>query len=79
MHYIKEISFSYANVQLLEPKLVRVHVFRDIVLDMPQAREVTEAIGMLTDGREALIILRAHPAARFTPEAMKFSSSEEGL
>jgi hypothetical protein len=74
----REIVFSHSRVQLLDSNLVKVDIFGDII-DLAEAREMNEAIGMLCSNGRTLVLLTAKPECKFTPGAMKFSSSQEGL
>jgi hypothetical protein len=79
MHIIKEVTFSFAKVQLLEPALVKLDIFGDVFIDLEEARQLNDAIGIVSDHQQCLVLITAGHGSRFSPQAMKFSASDEGL
>lgn len=79
MQLIQEIVFSYARVQLFDTKLIRLEIFGNQVIGKAEAREMNNAIGILSRGKESLVLILADEIATFSKEAMAFSASEEGL
>jgi hypothetical protein len=78
MQLIQEIIFSYAKVQLLESKLIRLEIFGDVTIGKAEAKEMNDAIGILSGGRESLVLMVADEVTSFNKEAMEFSAGEEG-
>lgn len=79
MQLLQEIKFNYAKVQLFDTKIVRIEVAGDVVIGKEQAKEMTEAIGVLSKGKEILVMICADEISRFNKEAMAYSASPEGL
>ena len=79
MKLTQEIVFGYAKVQLLESKLVRIEVFGNLIIDIKRIKELNDAIGVLSKGKEILVVMLADEMAQFNKEAMDFSASDEGL
>ncbi|PBQ31289.1 hypothetical protein CNR22_05760 [Sphingobacteriaceae bacterium] len=78
MKILQEIIFSYAKVQLLDAKLVRIEVFGELVIDGKRTKELNDAIGILSKGKEILVLMMAEELTQVNEEAMAFSASEEG-
>ena len=79
MQLIQEIIFSYAKVQLFDSKLIRLEIFGNIIVGRTEAKEMNDAIGVLSKGKENLVMMVADEITQFDKEAMEFSASEEGL
>jgi hypothetical protein len=79
MQLLQEIKFSYATVKLFSNKLIRIEIFGDVTVSREQAKEMNDAIGVLSKGRESMIMILADEITRFSKEAQEFSASEEGL
>jgi hypothetical protein len=79
MQLLQEIKFSYARVQLFSNKLIRIEIFGDVIVGKEQAKEMNDAIGVLSKGRESMVMILADEITSFNKEAMEFSASEEGL
>jgi len=78
MKLTQEIVFGYAKVQLFDAKLVRIEVFGDTVIDGKKTKELNDAIGVLSKGKEVLVLMMAEELTQVNDEAMAFSASEEG-
>jgi hypothetical protein len=79
MQLIQEIVFNYAKVQLIDPKLVRLEIFGNVSIGKKEAKEMNDAIGLLSKGKESLVLMVADEITTFNKEALDFSASEEGL
>lgn len=79
MRLIQEITFTYARVQLFEAKLVRIEVFGNRLIGKREAKEMNDALGILSKGKEMLVMMLADEIAQFNKEAMDFSAGDEGL
>lgn len=79
MQFIQEIIFSHSKVQLLNPKLVRIEIYGKTIIGKKEAKEMNDGIGILSKGREVLVLMLADEMTQFDKEAMDFSASEEGL
>jgi hypothetical protein len=78
MQLIQEITFSYAKVQLFDLKLVRLEIFGDTTIGEKEAREMNDAIGVLSRGKEILVLMLADEITQFNDDAVNFSASHEG-
>jgi hypothetical protein len=79
MQLIQQIIFSHSKLQLLSSKLVRIEISGNMPIDLKEAKEMNEAVGVLSKGKEMLILMVADEVAQFSKEAMDFSASEQGL
>jgi len=79
MQLIQEIKFSHSKVQLLDSKLVRIEISGMSTIGLKEAKEMNDAIGILTKGKETLVLMLADEMTQFDKEAMDFSASDEGL
>jgi hypothetical protein len=79
MKLLQEISFSHSSVQLLSSKIVRIEIFGKHSIGKKEAKEMNDAIGILSKGKEILVLMLADEMAQFNKEAMNFSASDEGL
>lgn len=79
MELMQEIRFNYARVQLLEPKLIRLEIFGKVTIGKKEAKEINDAIAMLSRGKESLVLMVADEITTFNKEALDFSASDEGL
>jgi hypothetical protein len=75
---VKEIALSFAKVQLYDPELVRVEVFGEQLIGLPEARQINDLIGVLSGGRETRVLMVADEVTQFEGSAREFSASEEG-
>jgi len=78
MQLIQEITFTYAKVQLFGSKLVRIEVFGETTIGKKEAKELNDAVGVLSKGKEILVLMLADELAQVDKEAMDFSASPEG-
>lgn len=78
MEILNEIVFKFAKVQLLSNQIIRLEMFDDVVIDVKECREMNNAIGELSDGKEALVLMVPGQSTHFTPESRDFSASPEG-
>lgn len=79
MQLIQEIVFNYAKVQLFEGGLIRIEMTSSEKIGVKESKEMNRAVGVLSKGKEALILMLADELASFDKEAMEFSASDEGL
>ena len=79
MQLIQEIVFSHSKVQLVDPKMVRIEIYGKTPIGKREAKEMNDAIGLLSKGREVLVLMLADEMTQFDKEAMDFSASDEGL
>jgi hypothetical protein len=79
MVLLQEITLKYAKVQLFDTKLIRVEIFGNRIIGRTEAREINDAVGVLSKGRESLVLIVANEVSQFTKEAVEFSVSDEGL
>lgn len=79
MMLLQEITLKYAKVQLFDTKLIRLEVFGSRIIGRTEAKEMNDAIGVLSKGRESLVLIVANEVNQFTREAVEFSISDEGL
>jgi len=79
MQLIQEIKFSHSKVQLYEPKLVRIEISGSTPIGKKEAKEMNDALGGLSKGKEILVLMLADEMAQFDKEAMNFSASDEGM
>lgn len=74
----QRIDFSFASVELLANGIVRVLFFGDQSIGVPESREVNNAIGRLSGGKPARVLIMSQPDTVFEFGAREFSSSAEG-
>lgn len=79
MKYVKEILFHHSRVQLYNPPLVRVEILPDAVMTKKETKEVNDAIGILSEGKEILVLGIADESSQIDKTAREFSASKEGL
>lgn len=79
MQLIQEIVFSYGRVQLCRGGIIRIEMNSDAKIGLEETREMNKAVGVLSKGKESLILMLADELASFNKAAMEFSASEEGL
>src|SRR5690349_12236608 len=79
MQLLQEIVFSYARVQLYSGKIIRLELFGNVTIGRAEAEEMTQAIGLLSKGKESLVLILAEEITNFSREALDYSSSEAGL
>lgn len=78
MKLLNEIKFNYAKVQLFEPKLVRIEIFSETIIGLNESKSMNDAVGVLSEGTECLVLIVADEFAQFDRDSGDFSSSEEG-
>lgn len=79
MESVKSIGLDFASVELLENGIIRVEFFDRLSIGEFESREINHAIGTLSDGKPARIMMVPQPHTVFDPGAREFSSSDEGL
>lgn len=79
MQLIQEIVFNYARVQLYSTGLIRIEMMGNEKIGLKESKEMNRAVGVLSKGKEALILMLADELASFDKEALNFSASDEGL
>lgn len=75
---LNEIKLNYAKVQLYEPKLVRIEIFSGTIIGLKESKSMNDAIGVLSEGKECLVLIVADEFAQFDRDSSDFSSSDEG-
>lgn len=79
MVLLQEITLKYAKVQLFDTKLIRLEIIGNRVIGKAEAKEMNEAIGVLSRGRETMVLIVANEVSQFTKEAVEFSVSDDGM
>ena len=79
MKLMREIILDYAKVQLYESNIVRIEIFGNIIIGRKEAKAVNDSIGVLSEGKEILVLIVADEVTQFDKSANEFSASEEGL
>ena len=79
MQLLQEIKFSHSKLQLFDIKLVRIELFGSTLIGKKEAKEINDAVGVLSKGKEIRVLMMADEMAQFDKEAMNFSASDEGL
>ncbi len=79
MESVKSIGLDFASVELLENGIIRVGFFDKLSIGESESREINNAIGALSDGKPARIMMVPQPNTVFDHGAREFSSSDEGL
>lgn len=75
---LNEIVFEYGKVQLRPDNIIRLEMFGNVLIGIKECREMNNAIGELSDGREALVLMVPSKSTHFAPECREFSASPEG-
>jgi hypothetical protein len=75
---LKKIELEYARIQLLPNKIVRVEMFDDVIIGLKECRGINRAIGELSEGKEAPVLMVPGHHTHFLPESRDFSASPEG-
>ena len=76
---VKEIVLGYSKVQLLSNNIIRVEMAGDVLIGLNECREINNAIGILSGGQQALVLMVPSNTTHFAPESRDFSASPEGL
>ncbi|WP_317898530.1 DUF7793 family protein [Aurantibacillus circumpalustris] len=63
----------------MDSKLVRIEIFGGAPIGEKEAKEMNNAVGVLSKGKEILVLMLADEIAQFSKEAMAFSAGDEGL
>jgi hypothetical protein len=79
MQVIEQIILGHACVQRGDDNVITLRIFGNAVIGHDEAREMNDAIGALSGGRESLILIMADEITQFSKEALAFSASAEGL
>lgn len=79
MQLVQQIIFSHSKLQLLDSKLVRIEIFGNTPIGLKEAKEMNEALGVLSKGKELLLLMVVDEVDQFSKEAMDFSASRQGL
>lgn len=81
MKVIKNISFKYANVELLDNGVIRIDMLGGHIIDLEESVQLNIAQGELLKGEtgSGLVLMMADSTTQFTSEARDFSASKEGL
>ncbi len=73
------VDLAYAKVEMLENNIVRVKFNDSYSIGVDECREVNNAIGVVTNGTPARILMIPEYATQFDTGAREFSASDEGL
>jgi hypothetical protein len=76
---VKNIKLNFATLELLENGIVRIELLDKQSIGEFESREINNSIGVLSDGKPALIMMIPQPHTVFDHGAREFSSSDEGL
>lgn len=79
MVLLQEITLKYARVQLFDTRIIRVEILGNSFIGLEEAKEINHAVGVVSKGRESLVMIVANEMAQFTREAIDFSASDEGF
>lgn len=79
MEIVKSIGLDFASVELLENGIIRIGFFDKQSIGESESRDINNAIGVLSDGKLAPIMMVLQPNTVFDHRAREFSSSNEGL
>lgn len=79
MEIVKDIALDFAKLGLLENGIIRINLLDKHSIGESESREINNAIGILSEGRLALIMMIPQPHTVFDHGAREFSSSDEGL
>ena len=75
---VTEIVFDYAKAQLRPDNIIRLEMFDNVLIGIKECREMNNAIGELSAGKEALVLMVPSPSTQFALESRDFSASQEG-
>lgn len=76
---LNHIVLPFAKLQLLENNIVRIKFFDKQAIGVTECRKINNALGALTEGRPARILMIPESATQFNNGAREFSASAEGL
>ena len=76
---MQEIKLDFAKIEATDNGIVRLEIFGDTLIGYDEAKIMNDAIGILSAGKETLVLIMADVLTQFKREAMDFSSSDEGL
>lgn len=79
MEIVKTITLVFAEIELLENGIIRVNMFDKTSIGEVESRHINNAIGELSEGKPARIMMIPQPNTVFDHGAREFSASEEGL
>lgn len=79
MEIVKTITLVFAEIELLENGIIRVTMFDKTSIGEVESRHINHAIGELSEGKPARIMMVPLPNTVFDHGAREFSASEEGL
>ena len=75
---VKEIVLEYAKIQLFTPTLVKVENCGNVIIAYKETKAIGDAIGLLSDYKEILLLIVADELAQFDRSANEYSASKEG-
>lgn len=78
LNIVKEMSFDFGVVQLLDNSIVRIEVISNVIIDYKECELLNNAIGELNNNSKSLVLMLADDTSQFTAEARAFSASDEG-
>ncbi len=79
MEISKNIALEFAKIKLLENNIVKIEIFDKRSIGEAESREINNSIGILTQGKQARIMMVPLPNTTFDTEAREFSASDEGM
>lgn len=79
MKLVNEIVLEFAKIQLFEPTLVKVEIFGNVIIAYSETKAINDAIGLLSDYKEILLLIVADELAQFDKSANEYSASKEGM
>lgn len=79
MEIVKNITLVFAEIELLENGIIRVTMFDKTSIGEVESRDINNAIGELSEGKPARIMMVPQPNTVFDHGAREFSASDEGL
>jgi hypothetical protein len=77
--YLKSIDLGHSIVHLLSDGIIQVNFGDSTELDLKETVEIVETIGVLTEGKKALILNIAGKNTSATSAARVYSASVSGL
>ena len=79
MQVVEQFIFTHACVQRCDDGIIALRIFGNTIIGGEESREMNNAIGVLSGGCEALVLIMAEEITQFSREALAFSASVEGL
>lgn len=77
--FVKSIDLGYSTVNLRNDGIIQVNYGDDLEIDLKEAEEIQYTIGLLTEGKKALVLNIAGKSTSATSEARNHSASPDGV